>query len=180
MSENKKTIVVKKDTLEPVTGNKIDNTKDVKNDIADKPEVGVEPTVENKEGNVEVKTEPTFAEKSAEAAATAALASVAQANKEISMKEAEKVYFQEKKDFMLRKCKEDEVVELSVSKLYAAYLGPVYTFMVNCIPVTVYCNDKTYEYPKFIADIINRKLKAISDSNTYKEIIEDRTNQDTY
>lgn len=174
MSENKKSIVVKKDTLEPV--NKVETKKeDIIEKTAPKTKETVEEHIFKDAGKKDV-----FAEKSAEAAAQAALATVAQANKEVSMREAEKTYFQEKKEHMLKRCKSDAVVTRTVPKLYATYLGPTFTFMYNCIPVTIYCDDKTHEYPEFIAKLIDKKLLKIADSNTYKEIIEDRTNQGTY
>lgn len=173
MAEKKEPIVVKKDTLEPV--NKTETKKEIKKDTPMENKKTVEEPISNDAGKKDV-----FAEKSAEAAAQAALATIAQANKEISEKAAERTYFQEKKEHMLKRCKNDTVVTRTVPKLYATYLGPVFTFMYNCIPVTIYCDDKAHEYPEFIAKVIDKKLAKIADSNTYKEIIDDRTNQGTY
>lgn len=124
--------------------------------------------------------EKTFAEKSAEAAATAALKAAIDTNNEIAIRESEKAYFIEKKRFMLEKCRTDEVVERTISKLFAPIIGKVYTFALNGIPVTVYCDGKPHEYPRFIAEIIDRKINEISESNTYKEVIDERLDQDTY
>lgn len=145
--------------------------------------IGVEP-VEEQEEVEEVKKptkkETSFAEKSAEAAATAALKAAIDTNNEIAIRESEKAYFIEKKKFMLDKCKNDEVVERTISKLYAPIIGRVYTFALNGIPVTIYCDGKPHEYPKFIAEIIDRKINEISESNTYKEVIDERLDQGTY
>ena len=122
----------------------------------------------------------TFAEKSAEAAATAALKAAIDTNNEIAIRESEKAYFIEKKNYMLNKCKTDEVVTRTISKLYAPIIGKVYTFALNGIPVTVYCDGKPHEYPKFIAETIDRKINEISESNTYKEVIDERLDQDTF
>ena len=123
---------------------------------------------------------PTFAEKSAEAAATAALKAAIDTNNEIAIRESEKAYFIEKKNYMLNKCKNDEVVTRTISKLYAPIIGKVYTFALNGIPVTVYCDGKPHEYPKFIAETIDRKINEISESNTYKEVIDERLDQGTF
>ena len=122
----------------------------------------------------------TFAEKSAEAAATAALKAAIDTNNEIAIRESEKAYFIEKKNYMLNKCKNDEVVTRTISKLYAPIIGKVYTFALNGIPVTVYCDGKPHEYPKFIAETIDRKINEISESNTYKEVIDERLDQGTF
>lgn len=128
----------------------------------------------------EKKAEKTFAEKSAEAAATAALKVAIETNNEIAIKESEKAYFIEKRNHMLNRCKNDEIVERTISKLYAPIIGKVYTFAYNGVPVTVYCDGKPHKYPKFIAEKIDKKLAKISESNTYKEVIDERLDQDTF
>ena len=122
----------------------------------------------------------TFAEKSTEAAATAALKAAIETSNEIAIKESEKAYFIEKRNHMLNRCKNDEVVERTISKLYAPIVGKVYTFAYNGVPVTVYCDGKPHKYPKFIAEKIDKKLAKISESNTYKEVIDERLDQDTF
>ena len=126
------------------------------------------------------KVEKTFAEKSAEAAATAALKAAIDTNNEIAIRESEQAYFIEKRRHMLERCKKDERVTRTISKLYAPIVGKVYTFTYNGVPVTVYCDGKPHEYPRFIAEAIDRKLAKISESNTYKEIIDERLDQGTY
>ena len=109
------------------------------------------------------------------AAATAALKAAIEANSEIATKEAEKTYILEKKKFMLNKCKTDEVVKFVGQKIFAVYFGPVYTFLFNGIPVTVKFDGSTQEFPKFIYDRIMKMISEVSESNTNKVIIEDRT-----
>jgi len=151
MAENK-TVVVKKAETKPV-----EETKTV---------------IESAEPVVE--TKGTFSEKQANAAATMALKTAIEANSEMAMRDAERTYALEKQKFMLEKCKNDRVVKKTVSKLYAPFLGKVYTFFYNCIPVTVYCDGKPHEYPEFVANQIDKILQKVSESNTYKEIIEER------
>lgn len=140
----------------------------------------VEEVIETPKKFTSKKKEKTFEEVSAEAAATAALKAAIETNNEIAIRESEKTYFLEKKKFMLNKCKNDEKVTRTISKLYAPIIGRVYTFALNGIPVTVYCDGKPHEYPKFIAEIIDRKINEISESNTYKEVIDERLDQGTY
>lgn len=129
------------------------------------------------------KVEPvvdTAAEAQAKAAANAALKAAIDANTEMSAREAEKVYVAEKKKHMMDRCKTDEVVTRTISKLYAPILGKTYSYYYNGLVVTVYCDGKPHKYPKFVAENIDKKLNSISEANTYKEVIEDRQNQDTF
>lgn len=119
-------------------------------------------------------------EAQAKAAASAALKAAIDANTELSAKEAEKVYAAEKKKHMIDRCKNDEVVTRTISKLYAPFLGKTYSFYYNGLVVTVYCDGKPHKYPKFVAEHIDRKLNKISESNTYKEVIDERTNEDSF
>ena len=89
-----------------------------------------------------------------------ALKAAIDANNELSANEAEKIYIKEKMNFMLEKCKTDEVVEFRGDKIYAQYFGKVYTFLYNAIPVTVRFDGS-----------------EVSESNTPKVQIEDRTGQ---
>lgn len=111
------------------------------------------------------------------AAATAALKAAIDANNELSEKEAEKIYIKEKMKFMLDKCKHDEVVEFRGDKIYAPYFGKEYTFLYNAIPVTIKFDGSVQEFPKFIYDKIMEKIHEVSESNTPKVVIEDRTEQ---
>lgn len=111
------------------------------------------------------------------AAATAALKAAIDANTELSVKEAEKTYIKEKMKFMLDKCKSDEVVEFRGDKIYAPYFGKVYTFLYNAIPVTIRFDGSVQKFPKFIYDKIMEKIHEVSESNTPKVQIEDRTGQ---
>lgn len=111
------------------------------------------------------------------AAATAALKAAMDANNELSVKEAEKLYIKEKMKFMLDKCKSDDVVEFRGDKIYAPYFGKVYTFLYNAIPVTIKFDGSVQKFPKFIYDKIMEKIHEVSESNTPKVVIEDRTEQ---
>ena len=111
------------------------------------------------------------------AAATAALKAAIDANSELSAKEAERVYIREKMQYMLDKCKNDEVVKFRGDKIYAPFFGKVYTFLYNAIPVTVRFDGSVQEFPKFIYDKIMEKIHEVSESNTPKVQIEDRTGQ---
>lgn len=111
------------------------------------------------------------------AAATAALKAAIDANTELSVKEAEKTYIKEKMKFMLDKCKSDEVVEFRGDKIYAPYFGKVYTFLYNAIPVTIRFDGSVQKFPKFVFDKIMEKIHEVSESNTPKVQIEDRTGQ---
>ena len=120
------------------------------------------------------------AEAQAKAAANAALKAAIDANTEMSAREAERTYVAEKKKHMMNRCKTDEVVTRTISKLYAPILGKTYSYYYNGLVVTVYCDGKPHKYPKFVAENIDKKLNSISEANTYKEVIEDRQNQDTF
>jgi hypothetical protein len=111
------------------------------------------------------------------AAATAALKAAIDANTEISEKEAEKTYIKEKMKFMLDKCKNDEIVKFRGDKIYAQYFGKEYSFLYNGVPVTIKFDGSVQEYPKFIYDKIMEKIHEVSESNTPKVQIEDRTGQ---
>lgn len=167
MTDTKKNTAIKKENIE---------LEDIEKAIGG----NTEEVVETPQKSTSKKKEKTFEEVSAEAAATAALKAAIETNNEIAIRESEKAYFLEKKKFMLNKCKNDEKVTRTISKLYAPIIGRVYTFALNGIPVTVYCDGKPHEYPKFIAEIIDRKINEISESNTYREVIDERLDQGTY
>lgn len=109
------------------------------------------------------------------AAATAALKAAVEANNEISQREAEKTYILEKKKHMLTRCKNDRVVKFTGQKIFAQFFGEIYTFLYNGIPVTVKFDGSTQEFPEFVYNKIMDKISAVSESNTPKDIIEDRT-----
>lgn len=132
-----------------------------------------------KVAKVEPQVDPA-AEAQAKAAANAALKAAIDANTEMSAREAERTYVAEKKKHMMNRCKTDEVVTRTISKLYAPILGKTYSYYYNGLVVTVYCDGKPHKYPKFVAENIDKKLNSISEANTYKEVIEDRQNQDSF
>ena len=175
MTEPKKNKVDLSDIKNAIGGNTEDITE-TKQATFEEKSAETNTTFEEKSAE----TNTTFAEKSAEAAATAALKAAIDTNNEIAIRESEKAYFIEKQRNMLNRCKNDEVVTRTISKLYAPIIGNVYTFALNGIPVTVYCDGKPHEYPKFIAETIDRKINEISESNTYKEVIDERLDQGTF
>lgn len=180
MAENKK-IVVTKEEAEALLKKSEENKKTIKEPVKEEVKPVEEETIEEHIFKDAKKDSDTFAEKAAQAAAQAALKSVVETNSEIAVREAEKTYFLEKKKHMLEKCKKSKPRTIVVPKLYAEYIGKFYTFSYNCIPVTVYPDGKPHEYPGFIADKIEKKLAKIAASNTYKELIEDRTGEnDTF
>lgn len=111
------------------------------------------------------------------AAATAALKAAIDANNDISEKEAEKTYIKEKMKFMLDKCKNDKVVKFRGDKIYAEIFGKEYTFLYNAIPVTIKFDGSVQEFPEFIYNKIMEKIHEVSESNTPKTVIENRTGE---
>ena len=122
MADTKKSNVIKENNV---------NLEDIENAIGGNT-TGVEKN-SPKSTEKPAETTATFAEKSAEAAATAALKAAIDTNNEIAIRESEKAYFIEKKNYMLNKCKTDEVVTRTISKLYAPIIGKVYTFASFCV-----------------------------------------------
>ena len=112
-----------------------------------------------KVAKVEPQVDPA-AEAQAKAAANAALKAAIDANTEMSAREAEKTYVAEKKKHMMNRCKTDEVVTRTISKLYAPILGKTYSYYYNGLVVTVYCDGKPHKYPKFVAENIDKNLIA--------------------
>lgn len=154
-------------------------TDNVKTDLTDE-ELGLENVVETKSKRQTITKENSKSVQKADealknAAATAALKAAIDANNEISEKEAEKTYIREKMRFMLDKCRNDEVVKFRGDKIYAPYFGKVYTFLYNAVPVTIRFDGSIQEFPKFIYDKIMEKIHEVSESNTPKVDIEDRT-----
>jgi hypothetical protein len=115
------------------------------------------------------------AESLQKAATAVALKAAIEADTELAVKEAEKSYIIEKKRYMLEKCKKDRVVKFVGQKIFANYFGPKYTFLYNGIPVTVLFDGSTQEFPEFIYNKIMDMISAVSESNTNKVEIEDRT-----
>ena len=111
------------------------------------------------------------------AAATAALKAAIDANNEISEKEAEKTYIKEKMNFMLDKCIHDEVVEFRGDKIYAQYFGKIYSYTHNGIPVVVRFDGTVQKFPKFVYEKNKKKIHDVSEANTPKVVIEDRTGE---
>jgi hypothetical protein len=104
------------------------------------------------------------------ALATTALETTLKSQGAIARKEAEKEYIIEKKKHMLNRCKEDEVMTFTGDKLYAQYFGKVYTFLYNTVPVTVRFDGTKQKFPKFVYEFLIKKINAVSESNTNKEV----------
>lgn len=177
--------------IEKAIGGDVENTQEPEETKTENILGGEDVNPKDVFGDAEEKDEDVFEEKgkkqkdafrkaASTAAATAALKAAIDADSELAVKNAEKAYFIEKKNHMLKKCKKDKKVGRTISKFYAPYLGKVYTFLYNGIPVTIYCDGKEHMYPEFIAKKIDKKLLKIADSNTYKEIIDERLEQDTF
>lgn len=110
-----------------------------------------------------------------EMAVTAALKASIETSSELAIRKAEREYINGKKKHMLNRCKNDTVVKFVGNKIYAPYFGETYTFLYNTIPVTVKFDGSTQEFPKFIYDMIQKKIQAVSELSVPKEEIEDRS-----
>lgn len=151
----KKTIIVKKqnETPEAISVPETENVKDS--------------TIEGT-----IKPSVTYQEKADEALATAALKSVIETKSAMTQRDADRQYGIEKQKYMLNKFQTDKKVKFRGEKILAEYFGTVYTFYFNCLPVTVYFDGVEREYPEFVVEHIKNKIAAVSESNTYKENIE--------
>lgn len=104
------------------------------------------------------------------ALATTALETTLKSQGAIARKEAEKQYIIAKKKHMLNKCKSDKVMTFTGDKIYAQYFGKTYTFLYNTVPVTVRFDGTQQKFPEFIYDFLRKKIAAVSESNTNKEV----------
>ena len=110
-----------------------------------------------------------YEEKKLEAAAAQAVKTVATANAEMTLKDAEKEYALAKRRYMLNKCKNDRIVTITPSKLYSNIFGSTYSFFYNGIPVTVKFDGTPQQFPAFIAEKIQEKILKTAEANTPKE-----------
>ena len=53
----------------------------------------------------------------------------------------------------------------------AQFLGRTFTFLLNGYPITVNLNSQPQEFPDFVADVIDRKLREALDANAPKDIV---------
>ena len=84
----------------------------------------------------------------------------------IEIKRADdKNYMQTHTNAMLSICKNDKKVKVLCDKIYALYFGKVFTFVINCVPVTVRFDGTIQEFPERVAKAIQRKMVAVSNSN---------------
>jgi hypothetical protein len=74
------------------------------------------------------------------------------------------------RELFLRKLAKEPKVKFFGDKLYQPFMGTVYTFAYNGYPITVRFDGTYQEFPETIANVIRRKLNAVSDANTRKEI----------
>lgn len=130
---------------------------------------------EETKSNEKIDENKEYRDKKEKALITTALESTISANSKVAVMEAERSYATEKRKHMLTKCKKDRKVSINCPKILAQYFGKVYTFAYNGLHVTVYFDGKNHEYPEFIANKITEKINKVSDSNTYKENIENLT-----
>lgn len=103
------------------------------------------------------------------AAATASLEAAIKSSSVLAQRDAERIYIQEKKASMLKRCKTDKVVKFVGQKIFANYFGPTYSFLYNTVPVTVKFDGSTQEFPEFIYNFLMKKITEVSESNTNKE-----------
>lgn len=87
-------------------------------------------------------------------------------NSAVQTRLSEKEYQIAKTQAMVEQMKTDEVVEVAFPKFYAEYLGKVYTFLLNGLPIVVKFDGTKQKFPRFIYNYIQDKLSKIVDSNT--------------
>lgn len=71
------------------------------------------------------------------------------------------------RSLMLKKCKNAKVVKVTIPEAYATFIGTPNTYMLNGIPITIYCDGKPHDYPDFVAKHINKKIERIMKSNVH-------------
>lgn len=79
--------------------------------------------------------------------------------------ESDRTYFNNKRMAFLQRCKEEPKVNVLGSKFYQQYFGPVYTFLLNGIPITIKFDGTKQEFPAFVATRLMEKLSEVADSN---------------
>lgn len=71
---------------------------------------------------------------------------------------------------MAKKMKEDERVTVTPSAGLSQFLGNTFTFLLNGFPITVAINGRPQQFPKFIAEVVERKLREALDANSPKDV----------
>jgi hypothetical protein len=62
----------------------------------------------------------------------------------------------------IQKLKKEPLVKVHGAKVFQKTLGDYYTFLINGYSVTIYFDGSYQEYPKSIAELLNRKLDDIA------------------
>lgn len=75
---------------------------------------------------------------------------------------------------MLELCKNSPVKKVFCPDIYATIFGHEYTFLLNCVPVTVKFNGTEQEFPEPVANRILEKMNEVAKSNApQKEVYEE-------
>lgn len=98
-------------------------------------------------------------------AATSASATKEKVVVEPSDFEIKKAY-KNREQHIISLLKKEKKVGVVGSEVYAQYLGSIYTFTLNGIPVSIKLNGKEQFYPESVAKVLQDKLNAIGRSNT--------------
>lgn len=69
---------------------------------------------------------------------------------------------------MLLLCKNSKKVKIRCDAIYEPIFGKNYTFLLNCVPVTVRFDGTEQEFPEPVAKRIQEKLNEVSLSNAVK------------
>lgn len=70
----------------------------------------------------------------------------------------------------IRRLKKEPRVRVFGNKMYKESIGSPYTFLFNGLPVSIKFDGTYQEYPKTIAEVLERKLLAIAEANTPKQV----------
>lgn len=65
----------------------------------------------------------------------------------------------------LVKLKKEPKVQVRVDEIYAQYIGPKFSYLLNGQPVTLHCDGKPRMYPESVAENIYAKLSKIAKAN---------------
>lgn len=79
--------------------------------------------------------------------------------------ESDRTYFNNKRLSFLQRCKDEPKVSVLGSKFYQQYFGPIYTFLLNGIPITIKFDGTKQVFPAFVATRLMEKLSEVADSN---------------
>jgi len=133
---------------------------------------------EVEEAEAEIKSEPVesvkMSKKTAESKVKAEIAKevmeVAVEQSKDAKKEANRQYMLNKPKAFRERCKESGVVTFSPPKYCAQFFGPVYTFLVNCVSVSVKFDGTPQKFSKRVKEILDRKIAQVTESNIAKTV----------